>query len=68
MLTSTVIVGSHNNAVRAQKCLSNAKLRCDIIKTNSDNSRGCIYALRIGTEYLKAALNILDANNIKYEY
>ncbi len=68
MLTSTVIIGSQTNAMRAQKCLALAKIRCDIIKSTNDKSRGCIYALKIPADDVRAALFSLDNCNIKYEY
>ncbi len=68
MFTSTVIIGSQTNAMRAQKCLIASKINCDIIKTNSEKSRGCIFALRVPFDQLRAVLSALDSCNIKYEY
>lgn len=68
MLTSSIIIGSQTNAMRAQKCLSSAKIRCEIIKSNSDKSKGCIFALKIQSDQLRAALFALDSCNIRYEY
>ncbi len=68
MLTSTVIIGSQTNAMRAQRCLDSAKIHCNIIKSNTEKSRGCIYALRIPAEKLRFAFQALDSCNIKYEY
>lgn len=66
MLTSIITIGSQTNAIRAQKCLLKANIKCEIIKKDRNETRGCIYALRVLANEVNNALNALDTCNINY--
>lgn len=68
MLTSTILIGSQTNTIRAQKCLNSASIRSEIIKSNTDRSKGCVFAIKIPTDQVRKALQALDNCKISYKY
>jgi len=59
MYTSQITIGSQTNAIKASKILKSSNISCEVIKTDKDRTKGCIFGVRVITENYNTAISIL---------
>lgn len=60
----TAVIGSTTAAIKAQRALSGAAIRADVVKVSYAGGRGCEYGVRFPRALSGNAAAILESKNI----
>ena len=67
MNTTTITVGSVTYAIKVKKLLERAGIRSNLIKSSTSKStNGCVYGVKVNSEYFYDAVSLLKQNRIEY--
>ncbi len=67
MNTTTITVGSVTYAIKVRKLFERAGIRSNLIKADiSKKSNGCVYGIKISSEFFYDAIAILKKHGIQY--